>query len=489
MKRNSRLLAGSAVFTAVAVSAAVAVAPPAHSTLSAAGAPSSVTAEPSPFSATSSASAGSTTASSPATQPGRDSAGHTGQRAYDPVPALNRAAYPIHSTEATGSLYDLRPLNRMVGNASVVGIGEATHNSREFFTLRDRIFRSLVAEKGFTTFAHETSWSTGVSLDRYITTGVGDPREIMRREFQGSYLWNVREFLEQIEWMREYNKHHAIKLRFVGVDLNYVGPEVLDRVTDFVGETRPELLQQVTDLYAGIRSTAEVQQWTEDYVVKPLAERVQLEAAARQVMTTVASLPPSTEQTWALQHARAAWQVAKLYSFDFSSGAPPMEAFLFRDQVMAENVAWWNRVTGDKVVAGAHNGHIGYEGSPQYPKTQGAFLREQLGKRYVTIGLSFDRGSFNANDADDPEAGIRTFTIGSAPAGNNEYTLDRVRYDDYVVDLRTLPRQTREWLMVERPTRDIGNAYPSPDLPIALGASYDLLIHLDTVTAADRLSD
>jgi erythromycin esterase len=207
-------------------------------------------------------------------------------------------------------------------------------------------------------------------------------------------------------------------------------------------------------------------------------------------MTTVASLPPSTEQTWALQHARAAWQVAKFFSYDFGGGGVPPAAHFFRDQVMAENVAWWNRVTGDKVVVGAHNGHIAYESQPpQYPKAQGAFLREQLGKRYVTIGLSFDRGSFNANDIEDPEFRLRTFTIGSAPAENNEYTLDRVRYDDYVVDLRRLPRKTKEWLMVKRPTRDIGNAYPVPDSPIALGTSYDLLIHLDTVTAADRLDD
>jgi erythromycin esterase len=486
MKRNSRLFAGSALFTAVAMAAAVAVAQPAYSTPSAAGATSGVAAAPSPTSA------GSTTASSPASKPGRDSAGHTGRRAYDPVRALNRAAYPISSTEATGSLRDLRPLNRMVGNASVVGIGEATHNSREFFTLRDRIFRSLVAKKGFTTFGHETSWSTGVSLDRYITTGVGNPREIMRREFQGSsyQLWNVREYLEQIEWMREYNKHHARKLRFMGDDIGYVGPEVLDRVTGFVGKTRPALLPQVTRLYAGIRSTAEVGPWFTDYFNKPLAERVRLEAATRQVMTTVASLPPSTERTWALQHARAAWQVAKLFSYDLSEGVPP-EAHRFRDQMMAENVAWWNRVTGGKIVVGAHNGHIAYETSDpaRYPKMQGAFLREQLGKRYVNIGLSFDRGSFNAFDIEDPTAPIRTFTIGSAPAGNNEYTLDRVRYDDYVVDLRTLPRPMKKWLMVERPTRDIGSIYPFPDLPIALGKSYDLLIHLDTVTAADRLSD
>jgi erythromycin esterase len=421
---------------------------------------------------------------------GAGSTNASSQRAYDPVPALNRAAYPILSTEATGGLRDLRPLNRMIGNASVVGIGEATHNSREFFTLRHRIFRSLVAKKGFTTFAHETSWSTGVSLDEYITTGVGNPREIMRREFQGSYqLWHVREYLEQIEWMREYNKHYAIKLRFVGDDLGYVGPEVLDRVTAFVAKTRPALLPQVTSLYAGIRSTAQVEPWTNNYVKKPLAERVRLEAATREVMTTVASLPPSTERTWALQHARAAWQVAKFWSY-FGEGGVPPAAYRFRDKMMAENVAWWNRVTGDKVVVGAHNGHIAYESSSaQYPKMQGAFLRDQLGKRYVNIGLSFDRGSFNANDAENPEAGIHKFTIGSAPAGNNEHTLDRVRYDDYAVDLRTLPRHTKQWLTVERSTRDIGSHYPTPDLPISLGKSYDLLIHVDTVTAAKRLSD
>jgi erythromycin esterase len=469
MKRHSRLFAGSTLLTAVAMAAAVAVAQPAYSTLSVAGATSSVT----------------------ATKPGREGAGHTGQRAYDPVRALNRAAYPIYSTEATGSLRDLRPLNRMVGNASVVGIGEATHNSREFFTLRDRIFRSLVAKKGFTTFGHETSWSTGVSLDRYITTGVGNPREIMRREFQASYqLWNVREYLQQIEWMREYNKHHTTKLRFMGDDIGYVGPEVLDRVTGFVAKTRPALLAQVTRLYAGIRSTAEVGPWSTDYFKKPLAERVRLEAATRQVMKTVASLPPSTEQTWALQHARAAWQVAKLFSYDVGPAGLPPAAHRFRDQMMAENVAWWNRVTGGKVVVGAHNGHIAYESSSaQYPKAQGAFLREHLGKRYVTIGLSFDRGSFNAVDIDNPEAGIRKFTIGSAPAGNNDYTLERVRYDDYMVDLRTLPRPTKKWLMMERPTRDIGSVYPFPDSQIALGKSYDLMIHLDTVTAADRLDD
>lgn len=468
MKRNSRLLAGFALVTAVAVPAATA-ALPANST------------------PTNSSAAGSTPAAA------RTSAADAGSRAYDPVPALDRAAYPIRSTEPTGNLRDLRPLIRMVGPASVVGVGEATHNSREFFTLRHRIFRSLVEQQGFTTFALEGAWSTGVALDRYITTGVGDPREIMRREFQGSYqFWNVQEYLDLIEWMRDYNKANARKLHFVGDDLGYVGPELIDRVTAYVAKTRPAKLAEVKRQYAGIRSTAESGPWVQAYVEKPLAERVRLEAATRQVMATVAATRPSAERTWVLQHARATWQVAKFFSWDITGGTGiPAAAYKFRDHSMAANVAWWHRVTSAKIVIGAHNGHIAYKSSTpaQYPKIQGEYLREQLGRRYLNIGLSFDHGSFNSADTENPAAGVHEFTLGSAPAGNNEFTLDKVRYDDYLVDLRKLPRQTKQWLAVERLNRDIGSGYPFPDSPVALGKSYDLLIHLNEVTAADLLTD
>ena len=57
----------------------------------------------------------------------------------------------------------------------------------------------------------------------------------MRREFQASYqLWNIQEYLDLIEWMRQYNKHHTHKPHFIGDDLGYVGPEVIDRVTGHV---------------------------------------------------------------------------------------------------------------------------------------------------------------------------------------------------------------------------------------------------------------
>jgi len=403
----------------------------------------------------------------------------------DPVPALTRAAHPIRSTDATGSLRDLKPLTARVGNARIVGVGEATHSSSEFFTVKHRLFRSLVEEKGFTAFALEAPWSTGLELDRYVVSGVGNPREIMRRQFQDAYkFWNAEEYLALIEWMRSYNRTHARKLHFVGNDVGYASPALLDRVISHVGKTRPALLPEIKSLYAGIRSDAEYKDWSAAYFGKPLAERVKLEAAARRALVLVESLPAGPERVWVVQHARAIWQVAKLYSFNVTDPKVTPQAMLFRDEAMADNTAWWARATGAKVMLSAHNGHIALESnSPKdYPKVQGQFLREQLGRGYVTVGFTFDHGSFNAHDSSTGE--LRVFTLPPAAPGNNEYTLDKVPYRDYFVDLRRLPAETRVWLGVPRLTRDIGTAYPWPELPTRLARSYDLLIHLNEVSAA-----
>ncbi|WP_433258443.1 erythromycin esterase family protein [Streptosporangium sp. CA-135522] len=98
----------------------------------------------------------------------------------NPVHALEQAAHPLRSTEPGRNTADLRALGVMIGDAKVVGLGEATHGSHEFFTMKGRVFRYLVEEKGFTTFALELSWSAGLQIDDYLQTGRGDTRKIAK---------------------------------------------------------------------------------------------------------------------------------------------------------------------------------------------------------------------------------------------------------------------------------------------------------------------
>ncbi|MBL1099198.1 erythromycin esterase family protein [Streptomyces coffeae] len=410
--------------------------------------------------------------------------------------ALERAALPLRSTAPSGPTSDLRPLGRMVSDAKIVGLGEATHGSHEFFTMKHRVLRYLVRERGFRTFALEAPWSTGQRLDAYVLRGEGDPRRIMREEFQNSYReWNNREYLSLLTWMRNYNRAHpGDPVHFMGNDFGYSGAGIYDTVTDWVRDHEPALLPEFTELYRGLRPTVDVNTYMNSYLAKPLAERRQMAARtakARQLLQR--QRPDSREERdrfdWILQDATAIARTARGYAFDFGDPEQGRAAMRYRDRVMADNTVWWQRKTGDRILLSAHNAHIAYEtyDPEHYPRMQGAFIRDRVGRDYVSIGFTFDRGAFNAEGGDGK---YRRFTVGPAAPGSNEHTLDRVRHRDYLLDQRTVAPAARDWLATARPTRSIGTAYPQlSTFDIPLLPSHDVLIHLHRVTASGLLPD
>jgi erythromycin esterase len=109
----------------------------------------------------------------------------------------------------------------MIGNATVVGLGEGTHGTREFSRMKHRIFEFLVERMGFTVFAFEANLPEAFAVNDYILTGKGDPKAALK----GLYFWtsNTTEVLDLIEWMRQWNAEprHAKKLKFYGVDMQF----------------------------------------------------------------------------------------------------------------------------------------------------------------------------------------------------------------------------------------------------------------------------
>ncbi|MYS07948.1 erythromycin esterase family protein [Streptomyces sp. SID6041] len=406
----------------------------------------------------------------------------------DPARELARTAQP---------LTDLRPLDRMIGSAKVVGIGEATHSSTEFFTTKHRVFEHLVESRGFTTFALEANWSTGLLVDEWVRTGRGDIRAIMRDEFQESYrLWNTEEYLDLFRWMRRHNQRHPDhQVRFMGNDLGYAGANVFDEVTAYVARVRPALLPRVRELYRDSRPTGGVESWMKGYMARPRAERQRMAADVNTALALLERQPPAARDPrareaaeWAVQHARAIAQVGTEYAHDLETPAGVAAAMLYRDRTMADNTVWWQRHTGDRIVLSAHNGHVGYETpkADQYPRIQGAFLRDALGRDYVSVGTSFGQGSFHAHDTEAPGEPLRVVTLGTLGPDSNADVLDRVSPAPFYLDMRRSTPAARDWLAVPRPTRGIGTAYPWPDAvyPARLSTGYDLLIHFPRITAA-----
>ncbi|MER6916147.1 erythromycin esterase family protein [Streptomyces sp. NPDC000594] len=410
-------------------------------------------------------------------------------RTQDPVVrALDRIAHPLRSTEPDGGTADLRALASMIGGAKVVGLGEATHGSHEFFTMKERLFRHLVREKGFRAFSLEFSWPAGVRIDDYLQTGRGNARQIAKETLTGS-PWDREEFVHLIEWMRDHNRRNPTRtVHFVGNDLG--GPAISDaffgRITDYVHRHHPALAPRIDELYTGLRPLDDVFA----YLHKPLAERRRFADRARRALGLISAAGGRDREAydWAVQNARSVADTTEFLTANVDDLAALPDFQRFRDRVMARNILWWQRRTGHRMLVSAHNDHLGLVAgtAEMYPKTQGSFLRDALGRNYLPIGMTFDRGSFLSKDTA-IGGDWKKFTVGAAAPGTNEHTLDRVRHRDFYVDLRAAAPDARRWLDTARPTRTIGTqfseGYPLYDL--ALGRAFDVLIHLHDVREAD----
>lgn len=409
----------------------------------------------------------------------------------NPVRALAAAAHTLGSTDPAAPDADLRAFDRMVGDAKVLGVGEATHGSAEFQNIKHRLLRHLVERRGFTTFAFEMHWSAGLRLDAWVRGGAGNLDTLMSDELQnGGALWNTHEMAAQFRWMREWNQRHPDRrpLRVVGNDVNYAGTVQFDAVTDYVARHYPALLPEFRRLYRESRPTAGVSDTMMQRRTLPLDTRRRMRDDVRSAYDLLERQRPGgnpKEYQLVLQHARSIAQVGTSQGFDFM-GSEGAKAQLHRDESMAANTVWWQRYTGERVLLSAHNTHVGTEpDNPDlYPRVQGQFLRDELGSRYVAVGFTFGQGRFNAVDAQDPTSPFRPREVGPTAAGGNEETLEKVSTRDYYLDTRTAPRAARDWLGTRRATRSIGASWPDPHITnnIRLAQTYDVVVHLHRVT-------
>jgi erythromycin esterase-like protein len=146
-------------------------------------------------------------------------------------------AVRLRTTEAGNGFADMQPLKKMIGNAKIVSLGEATHGSREFFQLKHRMLEFLASEMGFTIFSIEANMPEAYRLNDYVLNGNGDPAKLIKGMY--FWTWDTQEVLDMVLWMREFNKSGKGRVQFTGFDMQT--PNVAaDIVRDFVDKNDPE---------------------------------------------------------------------------------------------------------------------------------------------------------------------------------------------------------------------------------------------------------
>jgi len=265
---------------------------------------------------------------------------------------IKQHAIPLKTTNPQAPLDDLQPLQQIVGSASIVGLGEATHGSHEFFTMKQRLLEFLVEKMGFTMFAMEGSWSAGEQINTYVLTGQGDAAQLLQ-QFH-IWTWNTQEVLGPVQWVRSYDADpgHVQKVCFAGFDCQNIEAVTFDQVTQYLQTVDPQRAARVTSLYQGLRPDPAISftQYSVSYAQLPPATKDQYLEHAQQVYALLKqhetqyearSSPQAFAQ--ALQEARVIVQDTQYADYFYISpyGTQDVtQAEQQRDAFMAENIGW-----------------------------------------------------------------------------------------------------------------------------------------------------
>jgi erythromycin esterase len=389
--------------------------------------------------------------------------------------------------EAGHGFDDMQPLAKIVGNARIVALGEATHGTREFFQLKHRMIEFLATQKGFTIFSIEANMPEAYRLNDFVLNGTGDPKQLLKG--MHFWTWDTEEFLDMILWMREFNRSGKGRIEFTGFDMQNPNAS-MDIVRSFVTEHNPSYLDTLNGTYSdvvvirkaevGKASSAEQAQRSIDkkQVAQACAAILEKLQSNRGTLLKSASV---WDVDWAIHNAELVVQYVQLQAGEQS-----------RDQSMAENVEWIaDHNPGAKIILWAANGHVRYVKFPDFTP-MGRYLHERFGNQMINFGFSFNQGSFRAIGTGRIPS---EFTVAPLPEGSLDRTLASAGIPLFALDLRQLPRggPVARWFAKPRAMRNIGGVYSEklPDFPDPIATTqwpeaFDAILFVEKTTAAQE---
>jgi len=394
------------------------------------------------------------------------------------------------SGSARGSfLFQKRIMSALQG-ARVVGLGEATHGSREFNDVRVALTQQLIERSGFRIVAIEGSAVRLRALEPYINGDSGPGPDVTKRIASG---WIGRRALRQmIEWARAWNlRHPRDRVRLIGLDgqenqdaRRELGPFLAKTYGERVGRRwqEAELELSAADEQTAVFGDSGVNGATKQFLLEVNA-MLDLDAA-------ILRQRYPGESDAAREAARALLEFA-----DFNSSGEGGVISHSRDHYMAARIlrSLEERGAGAKAVYWAHNAHVVHPKSSL--RTTGGVLRDVMGCGYRAIALTFREGAFVAQVPNDKEDRLAVSTVPAAPTGTVESLLARAGNAPALALWDCEPKHAPEWFALPRKMHWVGALYkPGTDpaeafRPFTLLEDFDGVVYLPSVAAEDVPTD
>lgn len=408
------------------------------------------------------------------------------------------AAEPFDDVESA----DLEPLLRRIGGARVVLIGEASHGTSEFYRMRARITRALIAEMGFNLVAVEADWPDAAEIDAYVRHHPGERPH--RKPFQRfpRWMWANTDVIDFVHWLRTFNEGMSAEERagFHGIDL-YSMHASAEAVLEYLQDVDPEAAGVARRRYECLMP------WQNDPVLYGRAVLSgAFDACEEHVVAMLNDLlrkrleyvrRDGARFADAMQNARLVANAEKYYRVMYRGS---VASWNLRDSHMFDTLALLldSYGPGSRGVVWAHNSHLGDASATAMgargEHNVGQLARTRFGAGAYLIGFGTHAGTVAA--ADNWGEPMRVMQV--RPSHPRSY--ERLAHDSGVAGFMLHLREpadaaVRERLLPQRLERAIGVIYrPETELQshyfnASLPRQFDEWIWLDETSAVTPIGE
>lgn len=411
------------------------------------------------------------------------------------------AAHPL-----VGEIDDYDPLLNLIGDASLVLIGEASHGTHEFYRERAQITKRLIKEKGFAAVAVEADWPDAYRVNRYVR-GLGSDADAVEalagfKRFP-AWMWRNADVLDFVGWLRTHNDDlapHAAKVGFYGLDL-YSLHSSIAAVLDYLDRIDPDAAQRARARYAcfdhfgsdeqayGYATGLGIAKSCEEEVVSQLVELHRRAAEFARRDGRIAA----DEYFYASQNARLVLNAERYYRSMFRGR---VSSWNLRDRHMVETLESLRQYLGAqaKIVVWAHNSHLGDARATSMGQegewNVGQIVRELHDRDAVLVGLTTHHGTVTAASNWDGPAErkrVRPALVNSYEALFHDVSIPRffltLRNMGHAASALNEPLLERAIGVIYRPETERASHY----FQARLSPQFDAVLHFDETRAVEPL--
>ena len=407
--------------------------------------------------------------------------------------------YPFIESEPFRDEEFRAKITQEITQAAVIGLGEASHGTREIFEAKAELIKSLIRNDGLRLVCLEASFAAVLEINEYVLGNTaGDEMPLPHKYIH--HPLNVESVRDLIRWIAEFNRDRPLesKVRVHGVDVQLAKP-VISMVrqiceADGVG-IPPELASAFDRLEEAPPDTSDAELLDEHLearteVASELQTLVEEQESQRQSRGTFTNPTLVGRLIWSLEQGFD--QLTALHS---DTEADP---YSVRDQAMADQLRWLREYEStEMVVFWGHNAHVGKDGltvpgSPDADRVPsvGTNLDADPEIEYYAIGMLVGGGDVLSMYI--PEDEPRSYEMESPAAGSVPAVLNSLAQRGCFIPISALPTTSElcEFLTEEQTTIQVLGGYtetPVQEITETVGAQYDGLVHFAETTAARPL--